>query len=60
MKQKHIDASREVRLWIGQIIIPAVMLAGTIIVNNPEMKSCVRGKIDCATNFVKEKFYKKD
>ena len=23
MKQKHIDASREVRLWIGQVIVPA-------------------------------------
>lgn len=30
MKYKHIEASREARLWIGQVIIPA-MVAGLLV-----------------------------
>ena len=29
MKRRTIDAMREVRLWVGQIVIPAVALAAT-------------------------------
>ena len=29
MKRKNIDAMREVRLWIGQIVVPAVTLAAS-------------------------------
>lgn len=31
MKRTTIDASREVRLWIGQVIVPAVMTVATIM-----------------------------
>lgn len=29
MKRKNIDAMREVRLWIGQVIVPGVITFGT-------------------------------
>ena len=28
MKRKNIDAMREVRLWIGQVIVPGVITFG--------------------------------
>lgn len=31
LKYKHIEASREVRLWIGQVIIPTAMMGVTIM-----------------------------
>lgn len=40
MKQKHIDASREVRLWLGQIIIPAL----GITIAFPETREWVKNK----------------
>lgn len=39
MKQKHIDASREVRLWIGQICLPAI---GIAILLYPEIGNRIR------------------
>ena len=29
MKRRTIDAMREVRLWVGQIVVPAITLAAT-------------------------------
>ena len=43
VKQKHIDASREVRLWIGQIIIPAMTFAATTLAI-PEVRQAVATK----------------
>lgn len=31
MTYKQIEASREVRLWIGQVIVPAVATALTVV-----------------------------
>ena len=31
MTRKQLDQTREVRLWIGQIIVPAVTLAATTL-----------------------------
>lgn len=31
MKRKNIDTMREVRLWIGQIIVPAVTVVGSAL-----------------------------
>ena len=41
MKRKNIDAAREARLWVGQIIIPlatAAMILGT----NPDVKEKIK------------------
>ena len=31
MKRKNIDAMREVRLWVGQIIVPEVTVVGSAL-----------------------------
>ena len=31
MKRKNIDAMREVRLWIGQVIVPGVITFGAVM-----------------------------
>ena len=38
MKQKHVDMMREVRLWCGQLIIPAIT-AGAVILTNPNVQN---------------------
>ena len=43
MTYKQIDASREVRLWIGQIIVPAITLAATTMAI-PEVRQAVAAK----------------
>ena len=37
MTYKQIEASREARLWIGQVIIPAAT-AAAVIIANPEAR----------------------
>lgn len=31
IKYKHIEAAREVRLWLGQVIIPGVTVLGSVM-----------------------------
>lgn len=40
MTRKQIDQSREIRLWIGQIIVPAMTLAATTL-TIPEVRQAV-------------------
>jgi hypothetical protein len=54
MKQKHIDASREVRLWIGDVIVPAVTLIAVVLTNEN-----VRAKAVDMKDKVVSKFRKK-
>ena len=43
MTYKQIEASRELRLWLGQVIIPAV---GTVVIlANPEVRSKLKEKV---------------
>lgn len=42
MKYKHIEAMREVRLWIGQIVVPAAALVFAI---SPEARTSVAEKM---------------
>lgn len=51
MTYKQIEASREVRLWIGQVVVPAVM-AGVMLVANPITRDFIVDK----TTVVKDKF----
>lgn len=44
MTRKQIDQSRELRLWIGQIFIPAGMLA-VAVMSNPEIRYTIRDKV---------------
>lgn len=57
MTYKQIEASREVRLWIGQVIVPAIGVAA-VAMSNPEVRKAVSKKADDVKHFVKTKFKK--
>ena len=54
MKQKHIDASREARLWLRDIIIPAFV--GVMMI--PEAREACKAKAEITKQKVKN-FFKK-
>lgn len=54
MTYKQIETSREIRLWVGQIIIPAATVAVTIL-TVPE----VRQAVGAAANGIKTKIESK-
>lgn len=41
MTRREIEASREARLWIGQVILPAVICAG-VIMSKPELRDRIK------------------
>ena len=51
---KQIEQARETRLWIGQIVIPAVT-AVVLLAANPEVRSWVGDKISRAKNWFSKK-----
>ena len=55
MKQKHIEASREARLWIGQVIIPA---ATAVLMISPEAREWTVQKVQNTVHRIKSKFSK--
>jgi hypothetical protein len=60
MTYKQIEASREVRLWIGQIIVPAATLAATAILAVPENREAVVKGVTKLTNSIRKRFKKKE
>ena len=59
MTYKQIEASREARLWIGQVIVPAVSAAVLIIGANPELKNTVKTKALNVKDSITNRFQKK-
>lgn len=57
MTYKQINGAREVRLWVGQIIIPSVVLTTTIL-NNPEACKAIKNKCKKVKESVENKFHK--
>ena len=56
MTYKQIEASREARLWIGQIIVPAVTIVGSALAI-PEVRQAVAAKAEeVKKNIQKKKF----
>ena len=55
MTYKQIEASREARLWISQVLIPVAATAG-IILANPENRKAVLSKVDKIKTSIKKKF----
>lgn len=55
MKQKHIDASREARLWLNQIVLPIV----GIVMMVPETREVALTKAQELKDSIKAKFGKK-
>lgn len=58
MTYKQIEASREIRLWIGQIIVPAVTTAAAILYMNPELRYKAADKVNEVKYKIKTKFKK--
>ena len=59
MKYKHIQAAHEVRMWINQVIIPAVGV-GIVIASNPETRKVAGEMIGKAKDSAKNMFKKKE
>ena len=57
MTYKQIEASREARLWISQVIIPAVVTGG-LILSNSEVRRTIKQKKDSIKESIKSKFSK--
>lgn len=53
MTYKQIEASRERRLWIGQVIVPAIAFVGTTLAN-PDVRNYLNEKVDKAKRFLKK------
>ena len=56
MTWKQIEASREARLWIGQVIVPAVV---GIMAVSPEARQTVKNKCVQVMNTIRCKLEKR-
>ena len=54
MTNKQIETSREIRLWIRDIIVPSIGVGATVLWLHPEIKDNIKTKID----EIKSKFKK--
>lgn len=45
MTYKQIEATRELRLWIGQVIVPAIGVSAAIL-SNPEVRRAASEKLE--------------
>ena len=59
MTYKQIEAAREVRLWIGQIIVPAATVAVTAM-TIPEVRQMIAAKADSVKYKIKPKINKRE
>lgn len=57
MTRKQIDASREARLWIGQIFVPALTLAASTLAI-PEVRQAVATKARSMKESIEKKMNK--
>ena len=60
MTHKQIEASREARLWLGQIIVPTVTIVATVAASNPEIRHAVATKAKSVAKSIKSKFKKEE
>lgn len=59
MTYKQIEAAREVRLWISQIIVPAATVAVTAM-TIPEVRQMIAAKADSVKYKIKSKINKRE
>ena len=45
MTYKQIEASRELRLWIGQVIVPVICVTAAVL-SNPEIRQAALAKTE--------------
>ena len=56
MTNRQIETSREIRLWIRDIIVPSIGVGATVLWLHPEIKDNIKSKF----NEVKSKFKRGD
>jgi hypothetical protein len=59
MTYRQTETSREIRLWLGQIVIPAIAIVATVM-SNPEARTYVVTKGQKVKNAIKTKFKKSE
>lgn len=57
MTHRQIETSREIRLWVGQILIPVTTIAVTAM-TVPEVRTAVVSKAKNVKETIKNKFRK--
>lgn len=57
MTYKQIEACREARLWITQVIVPTLVVT-TVVMANPETKAVVMAKFKEAKAKIQNKLHK--
>ena len=58
MTNRQIETSREIRLWIRDIIVPSIGVGATVLWLHPEIKDNIKTKIDEVKSKFKNKFKK--
>lgn len=59
MTRKQIDQAREMRLWLGQVVVPAATLAiGALSI--PEVRQAAAAKARLVKQNIEEKLHKKE
>lgn len=58
MTYKQIEASREARLWVTQVIVPTLVLGATVVMTNPELKEKATTKLNDVKSMIKNKLQK--
>ena len=58
MTNRQIETSREIRLWIRDIIVPSIGVGATVLWLHPEIKDNIKSKVDEVKNKFKSKFKK--
>lgn len=60
MTNRQIETSREIRLWIRDIIVPTIGVGATVLWLHPEIKDSIKSKVDEVKNKFKNKFKRGD
>lgn len=58
MTYRQIEASREARLWITQVIVPTLVLTATVVMANPELKEAAMAKFNKVKANIQHKLHK--
>lgn len=58
MTYRQIEACREARLWVTQVVAPTLVLGLTVVMTNPELKEKVTTKFNNVKDTIKGKLQK--
>ena len=58
MTWKQLEASRERRLWLTQVVMPAIGFVTTVAVMRPDLVENAKAKVKECTDKIKAKFKK--